>query len=298
MKDAKKLISLFVGLLAVTFGGCSSLENTTPESMPESPSRTYTLSMKATVNDGDVDEASLKPFIVIDGAMQPMKAVGKGVYQYDYVLPRGRDGAKYYFQLDYDVIKNASGIPAARSLKSPEVYEFKTQAKFVVNMESSRGNVGSRITLLGKGFDVEDKVLLGGVEAKTDFVSSTTLNFTVPSLESGKTYPIELASADGKIKIGDFRVDDATLGVSPRYIELTSGSTTDITFNIGFKAPAEGYVIDIKTNVPSSLIMDDVVVPAGKRSVTVPLKAGAKGNGFIYINAFGFKEVVIPFIVR
>ncbi len=298
MKDAKKLISLFAGLLAIIFSGCSSIENATPEFIPESPSRTYTLSMKVNLNDGDVDKASFKPSVVIDGQIQPMKTAGNDFYQYDYVLPRGRNSAKYYFQLDYDVIKNASGLPATRTLKSPEVYEFKTQSKFVVNMESSRGNVGSKITLLGKGFDVDDKVLVGGVEAKTDFVSESTLNFTVPALESGKTYGVELASGDGKIKIGDFRVDDATLMVSPRYIELNSGDSVNLTLNIGFKAPAEGFVIDVKTNVPSSLIMDDVVVPAGKRGIIVPVKAGAKGNGFIYINAFGFKEVAVPFIVR
>ncbi len=298
MKNTKTLISLFVGMLATVFSGCSSVQNTTPETMPESPSRTYTLSMKVDLNDGDVAQESFKPCIVIDGGIYPMKSAGNGVYVYDYVLPRGRNSAKYYFQFDYDINKIASGMPAKRQLKSTEVYEFKTESKFVVNMESSRGNVGSKITLLGKGFSVDDKVLLGGVEAKTDFVSDTTLNFTVPAVESGKTYPVELASSDGKIKVGDFRVDDATLMVSPNYIELRSGETAKITFYIGFRAPAEGYVIDVKTNIPSSLIMDDVVVPAGKKSITVPIKAGARGSGFIYVNAFGFKEVAIPFNVR
>ncbi len=298
MNKAKKILSLIVVVSTLLFVGCSSVQNTTPKSMPENPSRTYTLSMKVDLNDGSVSEKSFKPYIVIDGLVHPMKHAGDGVYLYDYVLPRGRNSAKYYFQFEYDINKIASGMPAHRRLKSSEVYEFTTQSKFVVSLESTRGNVGSKITLLGKGFSEDDKVLVGGVEAKTDFISETTLNFTIPSVESGKTYAVELASSDKKIKIGDFKVDDATLFVSPNYIDLRSGDTTQLTFNIGFRAPAEGYVIDVKTNVPSSLIMDNVVVPAGKKSVTVPIKAGARGSGFIYINGFGFKEVAIPINVR
>ena len=298
MNKAKKILSLIVVVSTLLFVGCSSVQNTTPKSMPENPSRTYTLSMKVDLNDGSVSEKSFKPYIVIDGLVHPMKHAGDGVYLYDYVLPRGRTSAKYYFQFEYDINKIASGMPAHRRLKSSEVYEFTTQSKFVVSLESTRGNVGSKITLLGKGFSEDDKVLVGGVEAKTDFISETTLNFTIPSVESGKTYAVELASSDKKIKIGDFKVDDATLFVSPNYIDLRSGDTTQLTFNIGFRAPAEGYVIDVKTNVPSSLIMDNVVGPAGKKSVTVPIKAGARGSGFIYINGFGFKEVAIPINVR
>ena len=298
MKNVKNILSFIVATVVLFLTACSSVENTTPRTMPENPSRTYTLSMKVDLNDGSVSEKSFKPYIVIDGLVHPMKYAGDGVYLYDYVLPRGRNSAKYYFQFEYDINKIASGMPAHRRLKSSEVYEFTTQSKFVVSLESTRGNVGSKITLLGKGFTEDDKVLVGGVEAKTDFISETTLNFTIPSVESGKTYIVELASNDGKIKIGDFKVDDATLAVSPNYIDLRSGETTQITFNIGFRAPAEGYAIDIKTNVPSSLIMENVIVPAGKKSVTVPIKAGARGSGFIYVNGFGFKEVAIPINVR
>ncbi len=298
MNKAKKILSLVVAFSAFIFGGCSSVQNTTPESMPENPSRTYTLSMKVDLNDGSVSYDSFKPLIVIDGAVHPMKHIGDGNYTYDYVLPRGRNSAKYYFQFEYDINKIASGRPAHCQLKSTEVYEFKTQSKFVVSMETTRGNVGSKITLLGKGFTEDDKIRVGGVEAKTDFISDTTLNFTIPALESRKSYQVELASADGKIKIGDFRIDDAVLAVSPNELNLRSGDTAELTFYIGFRAPEQGYVIDIKTNIPSSLIMDDVVVPAGKKSVTVPIKAGARGNGFIYVNGFGFKEVAIPLTVR
>ncbi len=298
MRICKKIIAFVFGLAMALFSACSSVENTTPETMPENPSRTYTLSMKVDLNDGSVSPDSFKPYIVIDAQVHPMTYKGNGVYEYDYVMPMGRSSAKYYFQFDYDVNKVASGMPAQRRLKSSQVYEFTTESKFVVSMEATRGHVGSKITLLGKGFTKDDKVLVGGVAADTNCVSDSTLIFTIPAVESNKAHKVELATADKKINIGDFRVDDAQLQVSPKSLELRSGEDATLTFNIGFQAPAEGYVIDVKTNIPSSLIMDDVVVPAGRRGVTVPLKAGAKGNGFIYVNGFGFKEVAIPLVVK
>jgi len=290
---------IFVSVLATAlFGACSSVENITPEAVPVNPSRTYTLSMKVDLNDGDVKSKSFKPYIVIDAQVHPMRYVGDGVYQYDYVMPQGRTSAKYYFQFDYDLNKVASKMPTARTLKSSQVYELNTESKYVVNMESTRGNVGSKITLLGRGFTQDDSVLVGGVAARTEYISDSTLIFVIPAVESGKMHKVELASADKKIPVGDFRVDDAVMLVSPTALELRSGESATLTFDIGFKAPAQGYVIDVKTNVPSSIIMDDVVVPAGSRTVNVPVKAGARGNGSLFVNGFGFKEVVIPITVK
>ena len=85
MNAAKKITALIIAAVATVFSGCSTVENTTPASMPENPSRTYTLSMKVDLNDGDVSEDSFKPFIVIDGQVRPMLHKGGGVYVYDYV---------------------------------------------------------------------------------------------------------------------------------------------------------------------------------------------------------------------
>ena len=298
MNNMKKIVSLVSAILALAISGCSSMKNTTPETMPENPSRVYTLSMKVDVNDGDVSESSFKPYIVIDGAVNPMVHKGNGVYEYDYVMHHGRNSAKYFFQFDYAINKIASGKPAKCQLKSSKVYEFKTLSKYVVSLEATRGNVGSRISVLGKGFTQDDKILVGGVEARTGFISDTALNFLVPAVESGKTYDVELLSTEGKVNIGKFRVDDAVMGISPSSLDLRSGEVASLTFNIGFRAPDEGCVIDVKTNVPSSVVMDEVVIPAGQYTVTVPVKAGTRGVGYIYVNSFGFKEVKIPIKVR
>ena len=72
----------------------------------------------------------------------------------------------------------------------------------------------------------------------------------------------------------------------------------NVIFGIGFTAPEGGYPIDVKTNIPSSVIMDEAVVPEGRSSVSVALKGGAEGEGFLYIQGVGFDEVKIPVSVK
>ena len=44
--------------------------------------------------------------------------------------------------------------------------------------------------------------------------------------------------------------------------------------------------------------MDEAVVPEGRSSVSVALKGGAEGEGFLYIQGVGFDEVKIPVSVK
>ncbi len=278
--------------------GCSSLTNLTPDRVPENSSRVYTLTMSAYINDGSVVKDSLKPYVVIDEKIIEMSPVKDGnnidrIYEYDYTLPKGRKNAKYYFMVKYKVENNVSDTNKNREITSPTVYTLEPVSRYIVNMQNERGPVGSTITVLGRGFDKEDKINVGGVTADTEYLSRSTLNFTVPPLESGKTYDVELIGEKGEIWIGAFRVDTAVMAVSPESIKLAGGEIVTMIFNIGFTAPKGGYPIDIKTNIPSSIIMDEVVVPEGQSSVSVMVKAAAAGKGALYVNGLGFNEKVI-----
>ena len=118
--------------------------------------------------------------------------------------------------------------------------------------------------------------------------------FTVPPLEAGENYDVNLVGTKGDLWIGQFRVDPAEMQVSPASITMKSSDVTNLIFNIGFAAPKGGYPIDVKTNIPSSIIMDEVVVPEGQTSTSVSLKAAAAGKGALYINGVGFNEKVVP----
>ena len=298
MDKAKNFLVACVSAAALLSAGCSGLTNLTPERVPENSSRVYTLSMSAYINDGSVVQDSIKPFVVIDGETIPMKEIKDmkydRLYEYDYTLPKGRKDAKYYFLLKYQVSSNIDGVNRDREMKSPTVYTLSPATRYIVNMQNERGPVGASIPILGRGFDKEDKICVGGVIADTEYLSRSTLNFIVPPLESGKTYDVELIGEKGEMWIGAFRVDTAKMGVSPSEIKMTGGDLVTMIFNIGFTAPKGGYPIDVKTNIPSSIIMDEVVVPEGQSSVSVTVKAAAPGKGFLYINGLGFKEKTIP----
>lgn len=298
MNKAKNIISFCVSIAVLLLTGCSGLTNLTPERVPENSSRVYTLTMSAYINDGAVIKDTIKPYIVIDEQVIPMKEVKDmkhdRLYEYDYTLPKGRKSAKYYFLLKYQVSNNIDGVNKNREMKSPTVYTLEPASRYIVNMQNERGPVGSSIAVLGRGFDKQDVIRVGGVDADTEYLSRSTLSFVVPPLKSGKTYDVELVGEKGEMWIGAFRVDTAKMGVSPSEINMNGGDLTTMIFNIGFSAPKGGYPIDVKTNIPSSVIMDEVVVPEGQSSVSVTLKAAAAGRGALYINGLGFEEKVVP----
>ena len=254
--------------------------------------------MSAYINDGSLVKDSIEPFIVIDEQVIPMKEVKDmkydRIYEYDYVMPKGRKDAKYYFMLKYKVDNTVKGVSEERVIKSRTVYELKPVSRYVVNIQNERGPVGSEVPVLGRGFDKLDKITIGGVDADTEYLSRSTLNFTVPPLEAGKNYDVNLVGTKGDLWIGQFRVDPAEMQVSPASITMKSSDVTNLIFNIGFAAPKGGYPIDVKTNIPSSIIMDEVVVPEGQTSTSVSLKAAAAGKGALYINGVGFNEKVVP----
>lgn len=298
MNKAKNIISFCASIAVLLFTGCSGLTNLTPERVPENSSRVYTLTMSAYINDGAVIKDTIKPYIVIDEQVIPMKEVKDmkhdRLYEYDYTLPKGRKSAKYYFLLKYQVSNNIDGVNKNREMKSPTVYTLEPVSRYIVNMQNERGPVGSSIAVLGRGFDKQDIIRVGGVDADTEYLSRSTLSFIVPPLKSGRTYDVELVGEKGEMWIGAFRVDTAKMGVSPSEINMNGGDLVTMIFNIGFSAPKGGYPIDVKTNIPSSIIMDEVVVPEGQSSVSVTLKAAAAGNGALYINGLGFEEKVVP----
>ncbi len=302
MNKAKKFTALSIMVLSLALSACSNLSNLTPERVPENSSRTYTLTMSAYINDGDIVQDSIKPYIVIDEQVLPMREATDTkfdrIYEYDYVMPKGRTEAKYYFLLKYEVTNTIEGIDKNREMKSRTVYTLKPVSRYVVTLQNERGPVGTVVPVLGRGFDQLDKIYVGDVQADVEYVTRNTINFTVPPLKAGKTYDVTLVGTNTETWVGTFRVDSAKINISPNNIELKSGEITNIIFSTGFTAPKGGYAIDVKTNIPSSVIMDEVVIPEGQSSTSVTLKADTPGKGFLYINGLGFYEIQIPVEIK
>lgn len=298
---AKKFALTAIALASLFFAACSSITNITPDTVPENPSRTYTLSMSAYINDGSIIQKSIDPIVVIDGTPRKMKAVseleGKRFYEYEYTMPTDRQEAKYYFTLKYKSDMGSNGI-VEKQIFSRDVYKLQPATRYVMSLQYDRGPVGAVIPVLGRGFDKLDKVYIGGVLADTKCISRTTLNFTVPSLQAGQSYDVEVRNNVTSIWVGQFRIDSGNLLVSPAQINIESGESLNMVFDLGFKAPEGGFEIDVKTNIPSSIVMPEVVVPTGKSSVVVPVKFTVPAKGALYINAKGFNEKIVPISVN
>ena len=50
-------------------------------------------------------------------------------------------------------------------------------------------------------------------------------------------------------------------------------------------APAGGLFIDVTTDVPDSVVMPVVMVPANQTSVTVPIQGGKPGSGSLFFRS-------------
>jgi len=296
MKQVKIIIQFFVyatGLFLLSGCGDLTLTNLTPNKIPKNPSRIYTLSLDAQVNNGSVARNTVKAEIVIDGNTYQMEKseAGKDIWEYDYRLPGDRRGAKYFYKVTYDV-GNLHG-DTKKEVKSA-LQSFLLSNRYVISLQSERGPVGATIPVLGSGFTEFDKIVVGDQEAPTRYVSDSQLSFVVPSLKAGDTYEVALEGADGRNPVGNFRIDPSTIRVEPGKLSLQTGQTEIMLFQISFEAPPDGLFIDVKTDVPASIKMPDVIIPGGARTVSVNVQGGQPGTGSLKIVMPGFEEVTIP----
>jgi len=247
--------------------------------------------------DGSVIKDTYEAFIVIDQEKHKMRPspLGEGIFDYDFRMPEGQNEAYYYYILRYYV--DQRGNPKPREIKS-DIFTFKLANRYIISLESQRAPVGNEIAVIGRGFSKYDTILVGGFEAKTKFISANALSFTVPSLPAGSSYPVVINNGKGVTHIGMFTIDPARLNVHIDSTTLFTNQRTNMVFGIEFEAPPEGLPIDVSTDIPASVIMPEVVIPAGARSIRVQVEGGEPNTGHLFVTAPGFNEVTIPITVN
>ncbi len=259
----------------------------------ENPSRIYSLFVNARINEHNVVEGSTKAYIDIDGEEHEMTRApyGDEIYQYDYRLPAGRAQAKYYFVIRYD--EKMAQLTKKREWKSPETYTLNIVNRYVSQMEVTRGVVGAAVPVVGRGFLEADSIVMGGVAAPTKVASANAMTFQVPALAPGD-YPVEWHSGADVFQVGAFHVDISNFKVTPASLEVPSTSTTTFTLSMEQPAPEGGLPVAVLTDVPSSVIMDEVRIPGGQNSAVITVKGGQMGAGNLRISTPGFNSVIIP----
>ena len=261
------------------------------------------------------DRSTIRAMVTIDGASfamnrQPVKGYH---YTFDYALPPDRFSAKYYFSTYYRMNEgyDLEGYSRAFAVKKnkeknlePEmvehspVYDLKISNRYIITLESKRGPVGSQIPVIGRGFNRSDQIVFDGEPIPTDYYSPNALSFTVPPKDANRRYSLYLESEYGNLEMDSFWIDPSIVQVLPDTLEYQTGEKGVLVFSIPFKAPASGLPIIVTTDVPTSIIMPEVVIPEGQRSVSVPIVADQEGVGFLFINALGFFEKKISLTVK
>lgn len=286
-------------LLLLVLTGCNfTITNLTADNVPQNPSQIYTITASFRPDARSIDLASIQPRIVIDGQIYKMtrSTVGSDIWEFDYQLPAGRTSAKYYFLCDYTLENQSSNPP---NEVNSDQYEMKIAARYVIRSEASRAPVGSRVSVLGAGFTPADIVYFDQSPTRTVFESPSSLSFFVPAVEPSRNYKLIVVGSGLNLDVGTFRVDAISFQVTPSALSLRAGEQQALTFTIPTAAPAGGMLIDVRTDVPESIVMPEVMVPAGQNSVTIPVQGGKPGTGALFFtSSAGESSVAVTVTAR
>ncbi len=296
VKSIALALGASVGLFFLT--GCDvGITNLTPNTLPENPSQIYTITTRVKPKAANVIPSSIVVRIIIDGQSFNMRkgTLGRDIYEFDYQLPAGRSEIAYYFLVNYKFENQGIIVPRE---EFTDVIRSKIVGRYVLSLETNRGPVGARVSVLGRGFTAQDTVTFDGTSARTVYDSPNSLSFFVPAVEAGRNYKVEIAGANGTSAVGTFRVDTTALSVTPAELNLDRGQTQTLTFTLPNPAPTGGLLLDITTDAPDSVIMPEVVVPAGSTSATIEVKGGKPGSGSLFLKGFGSGEITVPVTVK
>jgi len=295
---ARKFLNwLGAALGLVLLAGCDvKIVNLTPTTLRENPSEIYTISARIENTAGNVVAGSIVPHLIIDGQDLIMKQSQGDLYALDYQLPPGRNEFKYYILVNYKTSTN-DGVPIDHEAYIDYV-DVKIAGRYVLSLQADRGPVGAQIGVSGSGFTPRDIVYFEGTPARTVYASPTALNFFVPAIEPGHSYKVTINGSTGSADVGTFQVDVLNIQASPASLTLRTGERQSLTFTVPITAPTGGLLLDVTTDIPDSVIMPEVVVPAGSSGVTVTVQGGRAGSGSLVLKGYGAGTVTIPVTVQ
>ncbi len=298
---AKRIFPLSLLTAALLLAGCSvKIANMTPATVPANPSGIYTLSAKTNIKNEMIDRSSLTASVVIDGQRHPMTLsdMGNGFYDFDYAIPEGRRNARFYYVVNYR-LKTIGDTPGElKEIKSP-IQEFRLIDRYSITLDAERAPIGTQLAVLGRGFGPGDVVYVGDRATDTRFVSTNALQFIVPPLAPGNAYAVDVRNGSDIQSAGVLRIDPGIpLSVAPNSLELSTGQRQALAFALDYPAPAGGLYLSVTTDIPDSIIMPEVFIPEGARTVNVTVEGGDAGKGTLYVKANGLPELKIPVTIR
>lgn len=294
---------LLLGTL-LAFAGCNTtFQDYTPDRIPQNPSGIYTFSFTAEIPNSNRVEGSERAQIVINNETFDMVRTASDdlSFSYDYKMPPGITEARYYYVVSWDYRTAGGNIKTASrysTVENEKVYQARLINRYPIQLVNDRGPSGASIPIVGNGFTSQDVVVVGGVEALTTIHSANSLEFIVPALPSGNTYSVSLRTGRGDLSAGHFKIDEASLSIQPSSIFINSGDTDFLIIETENVAPLGGLYVDAQTDIPDSVIMPEIIIPEGARSVNVNITGGTPGTGVIVLTVPGYGPIEVPITVN
>lgn len=286
----------FFRLLLVSFClfvmGCSHLElkNVTPAVMPVNESGMYSLELKTQLRDGDVIRENFRPLVIIDGEEHLMRAKGRDHYAYDWKAG-SETSISYFFNVCYSIRDEATGL--RQISKRTDEYHLRISSRNVLGLSSERAKPGSKISVMGKGFSRDCQIYFNDQPVLTTFLSPQALSFRVPTIPSACKYRVDVVCGDEKTKAGEIWVDSGDISASPSTLTVSVGGRAHANLNFSSPAPDGDLPIEVTTNIPSALSMEDVVLRSGRRSLSFFVDGIEEASGKLFIKAPGFNPLTI-----
>ena len=297
---AKRILLLPSLALIICLAGCGvKIVNTTPPTFPASPTGTYKLSALAELKNSAVQADSLEAFVVIDGQQNPMtlSADSPNLFEYNYQAPSDKELTRFYYVLNFVQKTRDQSLTEVQIIS--DIYRVILPNPITLSLQAPRAAIGTRTSVLGEKFAETDIIFVGSMPAETIFISASELQFIVPEVTPGFGHKVEVRSITRAQTAGYLRVDRANpLSVLPSKLTLQSGQRVALAFALTNPAPYGGLYINVTTDIPDCIIMPEVIIPEGARTVSATLEGGKVGSGQLFINATDIPELVIPVTVE
>lgn len=290
---ASRFFAAIASLLALlVLSGCNlTITNLTPATVPQNPSNIYTLTASFQPKTSTVDAASIQPRVIIDGQSYNMtrSAVAASVWEFEYQFAPGRTSASYYFICEYSTKSGGAAVPQENYT---ELYTLAVNSRYVLRADATRAPVGARVNVVGAGLTPQDVIYFGDTPTRTVYESPASLSFYVPSVAAGMSYQLRIAGPGGELPAGTFRVDGSDVQAFPSFLSIRQGDSAQLTFSVPMPAPAGGMLIEVTTDVPTSIIMPEVIIPAGATSAVIAVQGGKPGSGTLYYKTLGGEAAI------
>ncbi|MDR0418306.1 MAG: hypothetical protein LBH08_02645 [Puniceicoccales bacterium] len=282
-----------VNVLLLAGCGKKNICNLTPKIMPKNQSSIYPIVITIRGTGGNVACKSIEAYVVVNGERHKMEKLSDSTYGCDYCF---HDTGKipYYIELAYKRSRN--GNVQEKTIKS-DLFYMEIVPKCVVMLIPNRGPVGTSVNILGHGLAQTDRVGFGKYMVKANWISPEAIGFNVPNVKCDVEYEVRVCSKENREEwiAGTFSVDESVLRCSTGYIHLANGEGQRVVFMLDHPAPANGVKIDIMTDIPNCIIMPEVCVEPGARTVSVNIAATEEsGQGTLFVQADGFSSLEIP----